>query len=794
MAPISDHTQHSKLCNSTITLGDTIAVLLLDYFGMSGLQNNRLEALTLAFLETSRMLFRLKHAISENKATPAKKRPSIDGTDRFLEHLRLAYVTFTGLHQYLSKKLKNERKHGFSKLGHSLRSMGHGADTDRLQIALAQCHGGLELAASTFSPTSATNVKDTTGGFGYTALLAVFASRMKPLPAPPLMSLPSLTRRDTPVDYLRVHDGSQATSDSDTLHAAIADSAPGMLNSCRSTSQTLPPGEGVSTPSVLPRSHPSVRYKDDKPIMSEKSSRRNVEVMSFRSTKPVTSDFSSAETPTLRGSIRVRDYDEASFRTSVSECKMFDASAQLGCRASVNVMLENGNTPLIHALESMVEAESLELMLRNGADPNRKNKRGETPLFKAIHTERFDLIAILLHHGANPNLPGPKHVLWPAVHQPKLLEILLLNGAELSLTPGILELATSINSLEAIQILLRYGADPNAKKDGIYTPLCSAIRDDREHLVEVLLAAGADSNIAALDYPVFKCVSYHRSHLLPKLLDAGATVGSPKGIVEACVEHNDKECLKILLQHGADVNARAPSGRTALTTAIKNKNTDLIDILLEHGGDPAVRGQEWPMNLAVESPEILRKLLPHISTERINKGTLERAVMADQIESVKLLLAKGVDVEDRNGGVFSPLTTSIREDRKDIFYFLLDEAGADPNSPGEHLPIIKAIRRHRADDLSYIRHLLKCGADINLLYRGWNAVLQALDNGETQVFKLLAESGSPDLSVEDESGQSVLAIMKERGMKNELEILMKGSSGSAEVRSALGQLRGLVEE
>lgn len=170
-------------------------------------------------------------------------------------------------------------------------------------------------------------------------------------------------------------------------------------------------------------------------------------------------------------------------------------------------------------------------------------------------------------------------------------------------------------------------------------------------------------------------------------------------------------------------------------------------------------------------------------------------MQADQLESIKLLLAKGVDVEEKNGGVFSPLTTSIREDRKEIFQYLLNEAGADPNSPGEHLPIIKAIRRHRENDLSYIRALLAKGADINLMYRGWNAVLQSLDQGDMQTLKLLAELGAPDLSARDEDGRSVLEIMQERGMKEEEKILAKGrGSPSPEMIGAFRELRDFVRE
>jgi ankyrin repeat protein len=462
--------------------------------------------------------------------------------------------------------------------------------------------------------------------------------------------------------------------------------------------------------------------------------------------------------------------------------------------ARTDIVMGNGNTPFIQSMDSSTEIGVIEMMLKFGTDPNGKNQHGETALFRAINASRFDLVQLLLERNANPNLPGPKHMLWPAVHKPEILEILLAKGANLKLAPGILELATSINSVEAVDALLKYHADPNAKKDGIYTPLCSAIRDDRENLVDKLLAAGADPNLAALDFPTFKCVSYHRPHLLTKVLKAGANLHHPKGIIEKCIEQNEIDCLAIVLEHGANVNERNVAGNTALTTAIKNNNLEVLDLLLHQGADPAIRGQEWPITLAVGNPAILARLLPHIETRKINKGVLERAVMADQLESVKMLLAKGVDVEDRNAGVFSPLTTSIREDRKVIFRYLLDEAGADPNSPGEHLPIIKAIRRHRADDLSYIQHLIERGADMNLMYRGWNAVLQALENGETQVFKLLAESGNPDLTARDEEGRSVIEIMQERGMKDELEILLGGPSSSPEIREALSQLRDMVRE
>ncbi|KAM3420093.1 hypothetical protein BST61_g3396 [Cercospora zeina] len=496
-------------------------------------------------------------------------------------------------------------------------------------------------------------------------------------------------------------------------------------------------------------------------------------------------------------------YGESPFAVSLTNSKTHFAQLYLQHGADPNADMANGETTFTQSMNKHTPAVLVELMLVYDADPNKKNARGETPLFKAIAAERHDLVTFLLEHGADADMPGPKIVLWPAVHQPNMLSILLEHKADLRRAPGVLELATSIHSRKAIDILLKHGADPNAKKDGIYTPLCSAIRDNHEDLVDILLAAGADPNLPALEHPTYKCVTYHRTHILPTIVAAGADLHKPKGIIEHAVQHNDRDALVFLLDHRVDINARSVNtGNTALTTAIHGNKLELIDFLLCHGADPAVRGQEWPIALAVKHPEILAKLLPYIPTNKIIKGALEMAVVANQLESVKLLLAKGVDVEEKNGGVFSPLTTSIRENRKEIFRFLIDEAGADPNSPGEHLPIIKAIRRHRENDMSYIQHLIVKGADINLMYRGWNAVLQALDNGDLKILRLLAREGDPDLEACGEDGRSVADVMHERGLDEEEQILTSGGdehnkgglrvTDQRDMKHALSSVRELV--
>ncbi|KEF62570.1 uncharacterized protein A1O9_00543 [Exophiala aquamarina CBS 119918] len=465
---------------------------------------------------------------------------------------------------------------------------------------------------------------------------------------------------------------------------------------------------------------------------------------------------------------------ESPLASAITDNKAEFARLYLTYGGDAGQMMSDGNTLLIKTINKTAPKDLTELLLNYGSDPNGKSAEGVTPVFEAIQARRLDTLTLLLDHGANPNLPGPKHPLWPSTYQSKILQLMLSRGADTKKAPGCLELATSLNNVESVKILLNAGVDPNMRKDGIYTPLCSAIRDDRPELITLLLSKGADPNHMASEYPAWKCVTHNRSQYMPQLVAAGADLHKPKGIIEKAVAHNNMDALQYLLAQKVSPNDRSPEGNTPLTTAIREDRAEMLDLLLEHGADPAIRGQDWPICMAVKRPAILKKLLPSLQNPRSVKGVMEMAVVANQLESIKLLLKAGISVEDKNGGVFSPLTTAIREDRKEIVQFLLDEAGADINAPGEHLPIVKAIRRYRGGDLDIMEMLLDRGVDINKMYRGWNSVLQAVESGNARILHLLNEKGGGiNLQVKDEdSGKTAEQIMAEAGWEEAYHSLL----------------------
>ncbi|KAI1098464.1 ankyrin repeat-containing domain protein [Jackrogersella minutella] len=473
---------------------------------------------------------------------------------------------------------------------------------------------------------------------------------------------------------------------------------------------------------------------------------------------------------------------ETPFAMSILEDKFDLARILLTYGGDVNHIMANGDTALLAAIIKKRTKRIIDMLLEYGSDANVKNREGHTPLFEAVQSTRLEIVTSLLDHGANPNLPGPKHMyeLWPAAGLPRILELLLARGADPKKSPGVMELATSINNKDSVRVLLKAGVDPNAKKDGIYTPLCSSIRDNRADIFELLLANGADPNVPSAEYPAFKCVTHYRTQYLAPLVAAGADLNSPKGILETAVHCKNVEALYWLLDTGkVSPNDKTPkTGATPLTTAIRENRADLVDFLLARGADPNVRGENWPVCMAVRQPTILKRLLPALAEPRAFKGVMEMAVVANQLESIKLLLKAGVSVEDRNGGVFSPLTTAIREDRKEIVHFLLEEAGADVNAPGEHLPIVKALRRLHGADTEIIELLLIHGADPNKIYRGHNAYIQAIENGDADILKLLIEKAGVDFNARDDSGMTIIEIAEHRGWEEGRQLLLNAQPSS----------------
>jgi ankyrin repeat protein len=140
--------------------------------------------------------------------------------------------------------------------------------------------------------------------------------------------------------------------------------------------------------------------------------------------------------------------------------------------------------------------------------------------------------------------------------------------------PSVLRMANALRNADRNEFkkLLRDNPDiANRKGPGGWTPLMYAAWYGDAEAVRLLLEKGADANARN---------------------DAGAAA-----IMYAVA---DLERTRILLEHGADPNARSGEGRTALLIAAgRTGASPVVKLLLEHGANASVQGSDGRTALAI---------------------------------------------------------------------------------------------------------------------------------------------------------------------------------------------------
>ena len=199
--------------------------------------------------------------------------------------------------------------------------------------------------------------------------------------------------------------------------------------------------------------------------------------------------------------------------------------------------------------------------------------------------------------------------------------------------------------------------------------------------------------------------------------------------------------LKVLLDHGADVNAKETTrGTTALMWAAAQRHPAAVQLLVDRGADvSAVSNPAWqerPVTYAKASdprPSRKRGLFGNQIGPRNFRETrgggftpLVYAARVNDLESVRILLAAGADVNQVTNYGWSPLLVATQNRYYQLASFLLDH-GANPNiaNKGAWSPLYIAVdnrnieggdypvRKADMDTLDFIKKLIDKGADVN---------------------------------------------------------------------------------
>ena len=378
------------------------------------------------------------------------------------------------------------------------------------------------------------------------------------------------------------------------------------------------------------------------------------------------------------------------------------------------------------------DKEMVDLLLGAGANARAASREGSTPLWLASINGDAAIIAALLKAGADAN-----------EHLP------------LGRTP--LMAASRTGNVEAIQVLLDHGADVNARETlrGT-TPLMWAADEGHAAAIQLLIQRGADFKARS------DMTERGRGPALGKANDPRKQVAA-QGRALAAGRALDLRDLSALRGDnngigGQGGGAIARGGRTRGGRAPNGRATDGADQGFDQNDDAAVaafgfRGRPAPKDGGALTP-------------------LVYAVRADDLDSVKVLLAAGADVNQVTGYGWSPLLVATQNRYYRLGAYLIDH-GADVNlaNHGGWTPLYLAtdnrniesgdypVRKGDMDHLDFIKLLLDKGANVNARMKdstetrtvftnqwldenGATAFLRASQSGDLVLMKLLLAHGA----------------------------------------------------
>jgi uncharacterized protein len=374
--------------------------------------------------------------------------------------------------------------------------------------------------------------------------------------------------------------------------------------------------------------------------------------------------------------------------------------------AKVNVKNDYGATPMSEAAVTG-NADMIDKLLKAGADVESPNIDGQTTLMVVARTSRVDAAQALLRRGAKVDAVeqwrGQTALMWAAAEsQPAMVKLLVEAGADVNAR-------SKVNNWQR-----QVTAEPRAiyRPAGGLTPLLYSAREGCIDCAKYLAAAGADLNLADPEQvsPLLLSILNGHFDLAAYLIQKGANPGKwdwyGRTPLYAAVDLNtlprggrpdqpsldtttSLQIIEQLLAAGAN-----PNPELKLAPPFRNIGNDRgLDGLLTIGTTPLLRAAK-----ALDAPAIKillgkgaslslsnnRGITPVMaaaglgSTDADTRGLyITEDVQQRSIESLKLLLAAGADINAKDGTRgLTPLHEAARWGWNDVVRFLVDH-GAD---------------------------------------------------------------------------------------------------------------------
>jgi ankyrin repeat protein len=291
-------------------------------------------------------------------------------------------------------------------------------------------------------------------------------------------------------------------------------------------------------------------------------------------------------------------------------------------------------TPLMYAVKKG-NLKVIDLLLKNNADLDAKDKRGNTALIHATLNQRLDIIQKLVDSGANIDEQNN------------------MGNTALMIT-------VFRDSIETANELITLNANINLTNNRSDSALMLAIYRNKLNFVKELTEKDADINIKNIKgEDAFVC-ALNKKKIDPYILDYLVTkdncnIQNKYGATIAMIfaKNNFSNCGRLLNTLKADVNIKDNEGKTVLMHAAITGNRLLLKELLNHQNTDINMGDNIGKTALMYAAEkynanILQELLNHQNTkvdkkDKYGRDALKYAIREVNLQSVRQLLKAGAN-------------------------------------------------------------------------------------------------------------------------------------------------------
>ncbi len=498
----------------------------------------------------------------------------------------------------------------------------------------------------------------------------------------------------------------------------------------------------------------------------------------------------------------------------------------------------------IHCIAQMGNTDLLKTIINNSKvkiDFDIKDNFGNSPIYHAFRYKKFKMMEILKSCGAKEIPKSQNAIIIKEYNENNIanLEIIFKCGIHPDTFRDkkgktILHYACTEGKTEMVNLLLKYGANPNlqSRDEYGYTPIHWAMQNGHSKVLEIFKKYKTNLNI--LDKkevtPLIRAYNENQYETLKKLLELKENPNlwrDKKGetlLHYACADGKEK-MLKLLLKYGANPNLQgtdewnytpihwaAQKGNVEIIKLIANKSKIKVnfDIKDKKGYTPLDRAfqskhyktmQTLINSGAIDMPNVKnhidiirneydRKNLdnlriifdsgihPDLWKSKNKETLLHCACISRQKEIVKLLLEKGADpnLQSADEYGYTPIHWAAQKGFVEILK-ILKSFNADFNILDKR-GINPLVSAYNENDLKTMKILLERGADPNLWKdtKGETLLHYACRKGKTEIIKLLLEYGAnPNLQSKDAFGYTPIHWVAQEGYNNIIDLIADNS-------------------